>query len=218
MNSYAILLALAGMSALYFANRSLGAKLLLAEIEDEDIKIASGPFSARSSGEDISELAARDFLMEKRAGNIERARELGIQFAQAILDTKAGPLVREMVHKPQQVQHHQYLLFSYVVNRVIAEQSPNGILAQTSLNVFYSEVEEKSPDVYKHISDMAAFSLYILCERSKCRSDEEIGQVFAQLCGGESDSTLMDYGNRLYRKLYDSCMEIIGHTPYSDVE
>lgn len=191
--------------------------LLLADGEDEDIKIADGHFSS-SRSEDSSEIAAREFLRQKQSGNIKRARELGAVFARALLMPEEGPLAGALSRKPMQMQHHIYLLYTYVVNRVIAEHSPDSILAQTSLNVFYSEIETASPEVFRHVNDMAAFSLYILCERSRNRSDDEIGRIFAELCGMKDDPETFRYGNELFHKLYEACAEKIRGTPYAPVD
>lgn len=190
--------------------------MLAAAGDDEDIKIAGDRFPKPSV--DASELAAREFLRQKESGNVDRARELGKLFARAVLGVESGPLAGEMSGKPMQVQHHLYLLYTYVVNRVIAEYSPNSILAQTSLNVYYSEIEGASPALHTHVSDMAAFSLYILCERSKNRTDDEIGRIFAELCGLDNQAELREYGNQLFRKFYDACAEKIKQVPYTPVE
>jgi hypothetical protein len=100
------------------------------------------------------------------------------------------------------------VLFSYVVNRVIADISPNSIIAQTALNVFYSRVEETAPHLAEYMRDMAAFSLYILCKRSEHRDDDEIGTVFARTCEDEDNKALVQEGNRLYRSFYEQCVRL----------
>lgn len=212
-------LALACAGVLYTLCRMGRQNLLLATTGidgDEDIKIAPGHFSQSPRAEDAAELAAEDFLRQKRSGNVELARELGSRYARALLQMENGPLAGELKGKPQTMWPHIFLLYSYVVNHVIADHSPNSILAQTSLNVFYKDIEAASPELYRYVSDMAAFSLYILCERSRNRSDEEIGMIFAGLAGSDSDTALVRYGNELYDKLYAYCIGEIRGTPYED--
>lgn len=214
-----LVLALCALAALCVVrwSRPGSRMLLMAGADgDEDMKIAPGHFSGSRPPEDIAELAAQDFLRQKKSGNIDRARDLGKRFALALLDGENGPLKGELEGQSPQVQHHQFLLYSYVVSHVIADHSPNSILAQTSLNVFYSEVENVSADLYRHVSDMAAFSLYILFERSRDRAEDEIGRIFAELCGAEGDRQLIDYGNRLYDQLYRYCVDEIRKTQYQD--
>lgn len=185
-------------------------------LADEDMKIVPDPAAAAPSAEDVAEQAAQEFLRQKELGNIRHARELGARYAQALIDTQRGVLVSDLKGTELPIQHQQYLLYSYVVNRVISEQSPNSIVAQTTLNKFYKDVEEASPELYRHISDMAAFSLYILHERSKARADQEIGFVFADLCGYEANRALADYGNTLFQRLYAFCLQEMQQTPYQE--
>lgn len=217
MNILPVLAVLLVMGVMYTQRQHLKLKLAaIGPVEgDEDIKIAGEHFSVPR--EDIGELAAQDFLKQKDSGNIEKARGLGLRYAQAILYPEQGPLVDEMEGRSPLFHHHQYILYSYAVNHVIADFSPNSILAQTSLNLFYAQLEEKSPELYMHVSDTAAFSLYILCERSKTRSDDDIGRTFASLVGKEDDNTVIIYANRLYSKLYHFCVEQINAVQYSEV-
>lgn len=202
------------MALLYVQNRY---NILLEVAEgDEDIKIAPGSFS-QPRGEDGADLAAQDFLRQKRCGNIDRARDLGSRYAQALLRPDIGPLASEAEGKTPLMQHHIFLLYAYVVSHVIADHSPNSILAQASLSIFHSEVEAGSPEMMRHINDTAAFSLYILYERSASRADE-VGRVFAGLVGEETDAALSAYGNRLYDKIYHYCVDEIIRTKYVDVQ
>lgn len=175
------------------------------QVEDEDIKIMGDSFSPRVSQEDSSELAAQQFLQQKESGNIDKARQLGMEYVQALL--KCDPALFGGAGGEENAKglHHRILLFSYALNRVVAEHSPDSILAQTTLNVFYNELENASPDLYQHVCDMAAFSLYILCERSETRTDEEIGKVYAGLCGEQDNPERIEEGNRLYNLYYGHC-------------
>jgi len=175
--------------------------------EDEDIKIAPSSFSEKAHMIDLGEEAARQFLEQKENGNIEKARVLGKAYADDILHIEKGPLRSSDKPRTQRELHHQIVLYSYIVNRVIAEHSPNSIVAQTCLNVFYTEIEAVSKELHKHISDMAAFSLYVLCERTPSRTDDQIGVIYARLCDFEGASAVIEEGNDFYRRVYDYCWD-----------
>lgn len=179
--------------------------------DDDDIKIAPDTFTAVAT--DSAEEAARQFLKQKNSGNIEKARELGKTFSDAIIHIENGPLGKETACTVRE-WHHKLLLYSYVVNRVIAEYSPNSILAQTSLNVFYSGIEAESPELHSHVSDMAAFSLYVLCERTKNRNSDDIGEIYANLCDFGGDQEKIGEGNMFYNKVYVFCKEKIEAIQY----
>jgi len=195
--------------AVFIGTMLMGAAVLCPNLRyavtgDEDIKIATpGSFSKSRPAEDVSELEAQQFLRLKNDGSIDKARQLGAKYATILLEKNEAAAGDQ----DPLCCHQRLVLYSYVVNRAISDLSPNSLLAQTSLNVFYDELEEGSPELYRHVSDMAAFSLYILCERSNSRSEDEIGEVYARLCGSEGDRTVIDEGNALYRGFYERCRE-----------
>ncbi len=178
--------------------------------EDEDIKIATETFKPKKPLQDSGEEAARQFLEQKELGNIEKARELGISFAEAIIQIEDGPVSGLGKARTQRELHNQIVLYSYIVNRVIAEHCPNSIVAQSCLGVFYKTVESACAELFSHVSDMAAFSLYVLCERSKNRTDDDIGVIYAELCDFDGREEIISEGNAFYRKLYDYCAEKVG--------
>lgn len=183
---------------------------------DEDMKIAADHFSAPREDAFDAEAAAKAYLRQKSLGNVDKARALGQRFA-ATLAESAGDLYREdLKDTPMLIKaHHRVVLFSYTVNKVIADLSPNSILAQTTLNVFYDELETNASELASHIRDMAAFSLYMLCDRSDGNTPEAIGRVYAQLCGEEDNPRLALEGSNLYHQYYQACAALCGQTEYA---
>jgi len=177
--------------------------------EDADVKIAPGSFSGGQREEADALREAEDYLRQKSVGNIELARGLGERYA-ALLTRKVSenfdPWPTELADSLR--AHHRLLLLTYVVNRAVAELSPNSILAQTTLNVFYNELDEKAPQLDKYIRDMASYSLYVLCERSGSCPDDEIGRIYARLCADKDNPSLIDEGNKWYAKYYNACVEL----------
>ena len=186
--------------------------------EDADMKIAPRSFSAGPKDEASGQDEAEDYLRQKSAGNIPLARSLGERYADLLMaeaKDNFDPWPTELAEGLR--AHHRLLLLTYVVNRAVAELSPNSILAQTTLNVFYSELEEKVPQLDKYIRDMGSYSLYVLCERSHSRTDDEIGKIFARLCADKDNSLLIDEGNRHYQEYYAACKELHRQTRYVQV-
>ena len=201
-------------SLLFFTVRPKNLPLLCLVVGDEDIKIA-GEQSAALSPPDAADLAAREFLRQKQNGNIDRAHNLGGSFAELLWDLAQSIIMDNDLGLTQQEIHHQLLLCSYAVNRVISQFSPNSIVAQTALGRFYAEVENRSNVLYRHVSDTAAFSLYMLNERSG-GGDCEIGKIFAKLIGHENDPEGIRQGSQVYTAFYDSCKSIIDQVQFSD--
>ncbi|MDR2908358.1 MAG: hypothetical protein LBU86_00540 [Oscillospiraceae bacterium] len=206
----AAFLGLAGLAAIRL--KAQGSLIFAAAGEDEDIKIA-GSFTREP---DISEAdaAARAYLKQKSAGNVDRARGLGQAFAGLLREWSEELLSSDPQGLERLRAHHKILMLSYVVNKTISGLSPNSIVAQTALNVFYDTIEEETPELNPHVRDMAGFSLYILCERSEGRMEDEAGGIFAQLCGKEADRELIEEGNALYRDYYKACKSLHEMTEY----
>lgn len=194
-------------------------QLLLAVVgdDDADMKIVPESFSpAPAETEDGAEVEA--FLRQKSVGNVARARELGQQYAELLMqETQENfePWPENMADSLR--AHHRLLMLSYVVNRVVAELSPNSILAHTALNVFYSTVEARAPQLDKYIRDMASYSLYVLCERSESCTPEQIGKIFARLCADKGNEALALEGQAHYRAYYDACSKLHHNAGYAAV-
>jgi len=179
---------------------------------DEDIKIAG----TRPGGTlDAADLAAQDFLVQKKNGNIDRARSLGETFAGCLWGLAQSLIMDNELELTQQEIHHRLLLCSYGVNRVITQYAPNSIVAQTALSRFYTEVEEKSNVLHRHVSDTAAFSLYILGERTGNGSDSDVGKIYAKFIGRENDAESIRQGGEVYRTFFRTCKGLIDEVPFA---
>jgi len=182
--------------------------------EDDDMKIVGERIRPHLDDEDPAEAEARLFLRHREAGNIEKARELGRRYAHAILESGERPAGSQS----EMESHQQLLLCSFLVNRVIGENSPDSILAQTSLHVFYDEVAAGSTSMSKHVSDLAAFSLYTLWERSRDKDESELGRIYAKLCEKGGSRKVIKDGNALSKRFYKLCLEMMEDMDYIPVE
>ena len=185
--------------------------------DDADMKIAPESFSAVPKDEAAVHREAEEFLRQKSAGNIRLARQLGERYATLLLNEVSknfDPWPTELA--PELAAHHRLLLLTYVVNRVVGENSPNSILAQTTLNVFSGELEDKAPQLDKYIRDTASYSLYVLHERNQ-GADSEVGKIFAGLCADKDNTEVINQGNRYYREYYTLCKELHDQTQYTQV-
>ena len=187
--------------------------------EDADMKIAPKSFSSAPKDDAGATDEAEEYLRQKSVGNIERARALGERYAALVMAEANKNLSRRPAELAEELRtHHRLLLLTYVVNRAVAELSPNSILAQTTLNIFYSELEKRAPQLLsKYIQDMGSYSLYVLCERSHRSSEDEIGKIYARLCADKDNPLLIGEGNRHYREYYAACKELHDQTQYLPV-
>jgi len=199
----------------------MGSNLLLCSAgDDADMKIAPKRFSGAKKARDHSEAQAeaQDYLRQKSSGNIDLARTLGERYAALLVDEARQNFDPWPVDMAQSLRaHHRLLLLSYVVNRVVAELCASSILSQTTINVFYNEIEQAAPQLEKYIKDMASYSLYILCERSESCEEDEIGRIYARLCGDKDNQSLIDEGNHYYHTYRRACEELHREIGYAQV-
>lgn len=206
MNGIWILAAAVGMAGFLLLEKGKGLCLCAAG-GDEDMKIVPDLSPACPHRE--SDEAAGDFIRHRDNGNIQRARELGEQFAHSMkaLESAAGDPV---------VLAQKKVLYAFVVNKVIEETAPDSILAQAALSSFYQAVQQIAPEDYATISDSVAFSLYILADRGRRnRSQDTPGEVFAELCGQRGREEYCYIGQSLYNQYHLDCMELCSRTEFS---
>lgn len=174
--------------------------------DDSDMKIVPNDPSQLF---DSSEGAATAFLRETQNGNMEKAKRLGEQFASELSAGKRG-IVHFGVgaYDDETTILQRNILFAYVVNRVMEDLAPASIVAQSAVSNFHAFLQREEPDVYEKIADAAAFSMYHLTARSAPDNPDAIGQVFARLCGRESDEVFVQYGCALSHYFTMYCTQI----------
>lgn len=175
---------------------------------DEDIKIAGDKFETNTAQEDdVAEEAAREYLIQKERGNIEAAGKFGELMADRLWEISQELIMNTDGYTSEKEVHQQIVLLSYAVNAYISNESPNKLLAETAISVFYKHADDLSSILYKHVSDTAAFSMYILAQRNGI-DEEEIGRIYAKLCGKEDDRQKIDQGIEIYKRFYKKCENV----------
>ncbi len=168
------------------------ASRFFAPAEDEDVKIFAGSGSCNAFAEDDG---AAEFVRERDNGNLDKARQLGCALA--------GQLGRLWRPGDSGLRLDQKkVLFAYAVARVAEQQCAGSVLRQAVVGEFQREVCARRPRDGSIIQDSAAFTKYLLAERS---GTEALGQVFAELCGARGSTRLQGRGAALYRRYAGIC-------------
>ena len=197
-----------------FAQRNI--LLCAADDGDADMKIAPKSFSRAADDDRFSDADLQEYMRHKSSGNIDLARGLGERYAALLIEEARQNFEPWPEELAQSLRAHQRLLmFSYVVSHVTAELCPSSILAQTTLNVFYDQIEQKAPQLDKYIRDMASYSLYVLCDRSSACLDGEVGKIYARLCGDKDNQRLIGEGAHYYRVYSQACQQLMRQTDYA---
>ena len=175
--------------------------------DDSDMKIAPNDPSELF---DSSEGAATAFMRETQNGNMEKAKQLGAQFAAELSAGDRG-IVNFGVgaYDDGATLLQRSVLFAYVVNQVVEDLFPASIVAQSAMSSFYDCLRRDAPQVYERITDNAVFSQYILSVRSAPGDPNAIGKVFARLSGRENDNLFVRYGCELSNYFTMYCTQLV---------
>lgn len=175
--------------------------------DDSDMKIAPEKLSELF---DSSEGAATAFQRETQNGNMERARQLGRQLAQALTDPEKGIVLFGLgAYDDEVILSQRKLMFAYVVGKVLNDLCPNSMVAQSAMSTFDEEVCVRSKEIHDLITDSAAYSLYTLSVRSAPDDPCAIGKIFAQLCKRGEDPLFVKYGCELAGYFTSYCTDCV---------
>lgn len=179
---------------------------MLGSYNDDDVKIAP---------DDLSKLFASDnpvaddnidlFLQQRANGNTARARKLGVQYVEDLIDCV-------WTRPPEDVKSETFdlqikLLFAYAVHRIVEDHSPNQIVANATLGSFYEHLEDADQHLYEEINDNAAFSLYVYLHRAGDENAGSVGKTFAGLCNAGEYSDCVIIGESAYARFFGACAQ-----------
>ncbi len=192
--------------------RGLQQKMMLAVAgDDSDMKIVP-PSGMRTPPKDEGELAAMEFVTQKKNGNIQKAYALGDKIA-ALLFAENGPVLTlcEISDQPE-IRLQRKVLFSFVTNAVLNAGLPS-ILAETAFQEISSQIRQTDPLLHEQINDSKTLSFYLLCGNGKGQF-EQIGEAFARLCGKKDDQQMIQLGENLFHAYEKLCRQMIEETQF----
>ena len=154
---------------------------------DDDVKIYTGDAPAPAAQSE-GEKSAAEFIYHKDSGNFDKTRQLGELLARTLIDDSARL-------RDDKYYDAKMVLLSYLAVDELEAKVPNLMLQKSILGVFNKVLESVSPEIFRIVSDSAAYTLYILNDRQG--EKQTIGEVLAELCDREGDREFIDQGNRL---------------------
>ena len=176
--------------------------------EDRDIKIYVGRQSREQSDfQRISE----DIDRNRRNGNSEKAKALGIRLAKIRPDCKKLDLHCEKMQASELYCIRVLLTFTaeYTVRRKIEQEA----LADAVSSSMYDYLKTEERGYYDNISDGSAFTFYLLALKKDGDTARNIGEQFAQRCGINNEE-YSDMGANFFIKAQELFSKIIGETEF----
>ena len=181
--------------------------------DDSDMKIAGGSEAeiahpAHDPGID------RIYAYRLERGELANARRLGATLADYVEGQGGGSA--DILSPDMKIAMHRQLLAIFALVVGVESAMPDRILTRACLNVFYDTLKKDNPRLYDAMSASGAFSFYYL----KYRKDSDdgvygIAESFAMLCGSERDSGLRDLGESIFRKYYNTSLELVGDMAFT---
>ncbi len=186
--------------------------LLAVASDDSDMKIVP-PFGAASVPEDDGEKAAREFVVQKENGNIDKAYGLGNRIADVFFDENGLFSVSDETELQPLVLLQKKILFAFVADAVLGAELPS-VLAETASQQFSARMQGADSDLFDKVNDPKTLSYYLLCTKKGRSQFESIGKAFAQLCCEEESGNLRALGESLHREYTDACKKMIKDTHF----
>ncbi|MFQ9873015.1 MAG: hypothetical protein ACLRVT_08545 [Oscillospiraceae bacterium] len=179
---------------------------------DEDMKIMPQD-GLPQQDDDSAEDSAEEYVREKDNGNMARAHRLGEVFAGEVLREKGVYTLGLSETESLLMLKHRRILFAFVVDRTLDECSPNSLLAQAALNVFYDAIQKEAPEFYREMNASGAFSLYLLSARGE-NPAVHVGEDFAELCQVPDQPQIAQMAEHLYDYFVGFCRDALERIGY----
>ena len=179
---------------------------MLGHYNDDDVKIAPDDLSKLFASENpVADDNIDLFLQQRANGNTARARKLGMQYVEDLIDCV-------WTRPPEDVKSETFdlqlkLLFAYAVHRIVEDHSPNQIVANATLGSFYEHLEDADQHLYEEINNNAAFSLYMYLHRAGDENAQSVGKTFSELCSAGDYSDCVIIGESAYGRFFGACAQ-----------
>lgn len=162
----------------------------------EEVKIYGAKKQAEPA-DNAAERAAEEYRLHSENGNLARAHALGREVCSFFL---AMPVEGEYINQ-------QWVLLSYLVERLLQQQVPHALLCQSAESKFAETLQEVDPALTAVIHDSRAFTLYSL-NKNRLRA-RRVGEIFAELCEHPGDEALIQIGETLAEELTGQITEAV---------
>lgn len=177
--------------------------------EDRDIKIYVGKeISELNDFQQISD----DIDRNKKNGNIEKAKSLGVRLAKIRPDCKKLGLKCDNLPASELYCIRVLLTFTaeYAVRKYIASET----LADEVSSSMYDYLKTEESGYYDNISDGSAFTFYLLALQKGGDTAKNIGEQFACRCG-TNHGEYAENGAEIFRLAQDLFSKIIAEADFA---
>ncbi len=177
--------------------------------DDSDMKIVGKKIQPM----DESDIEAKLYSHERENGNLEKAHSIGSFFAKALMDSDGFAYEKNRASDFE--ARNRSILFAFTADRVLGTFMPNHIIARSAQNEFFDEIRRRDIGLYESISRSGAFSMYLLCRRRGDGRYIGVGKVYADVLRKPENENIVIFGDELYEKYFDFCIEHIKNIEFA---
>lgn len=165
--------------------------------QDNDMKIVGDRPSQDIKNRELYGDAS-DYVREKANGNLQRAKNLGIDLADEFVAVCKKDDLTISQNDSEILLTQKVLLLSFTVMAGLEKFCANITIANAARTAFFDRLYELDKDLFDKSSDTGAFSFYYLSFRRGTEVDRRVGQTFAMLCSHDGDPIYQELGEALY--------------------
>lgn len=185
--------------------------------EENDITIFN---SSKKDDADFDVMSSlEDMAHHRQNGNVDKAKELGVELALSIYDDDQPAKLNDPVLLSPEYFTQLCTLMLFSAEAALNYYLPSPQLSAIAINSFHEVMSRNNLPIYDEIMAGQAytFSFYFLSVRKGGdNTDEEVGKVFAMLCKKSDDTFFISEGSRLYRMALDSIRQKIAEMQFED--
>lgn len=167
-------------------------------MDDSDMKIVGAEEEAVPH-----EQTEQQWEQEKENGNIDRAKLLGKNLAEAFARRESG--AANGVAENPAILCQRRILMAFTAESTLKSCLPADVTVDTAQAMFMNTLQEMAPSFYEDLQESGAFSFYYMCLRDGREVEKQIGKAFASLCGVAGSESY----ERMGQLLYVQCVEQI---------
>lgn len=200
---FSLMLFMIGKTSYSFSRQLSGFSFFGAgEEDDSDIKIA-GEEKSDDGGEHSVETEMNELEVQRRNGNLEKARLLGAALTEKIIGQDGESTFGEDIAEDAETRAQRRMLLAFAAINTVESNVKSEVLQGVIINVFYDTLKKSLPEFYNDIGESGSFSFYTLCVRRGGDVDTAIGQTFAMLANKSGSNVMAELGKALYMRFVD---------------
>ena len=180
----------------------------MANLEDNDVKIFDP--SKKTEQPDDAIAFVEGMSHHRLNGNVDKAKELGVELALSIYDEDQSAKLSDEVFLSSEIFPQLCSLILFSTEAAFNYYLPSPQLSAIAINSLHEVMSRSNLPIYDEIMANQSFSFYFLSVRRGGENiAHDIGKAFAMLCNHKDDEKFVAEGERLYNCILNDVQQKI---------